>query len=132
VAIDKLIVESKNFRDAWTRILSHQTALPTQWTQIYQPIPRDSSRSGQNEDTDTPVETMDILSSYSTCLAEVKETLLPVLDGMDGKVVQPAIDMRKALEQVAKLVKKRHHKKMDYDRFTQSVRPPNPSFPGGF
>jgi len=64
-----------------------------------------------------------MLSSYTSCLTEVRETLLPVLDGMDGKVVQPAMDMRKALEQVAKMIKKRHHKKMDYDRFTQSVPP---------
>ena len=64
---------------------------------------------------------MDMISAYTTCLTEVRETLLPVLDGMDGKVVQPAMDMRKALEQVQKMVKKRHHKKMDFDRFTQSV-----------
>jgi len=119
-AIDKLIVESKNFRDAWTRILSHQTALPSQWGQIYQSIPSESSRQA---DTETPQETLEMLSLYTSCLTEVRETLLPVLDGMDGKVVQPAMDMRKALEQVAKMIKKRHHKKMDYDRFTQSVPP---------
>jgi hypothetical protein len=31
------------------------------------------------------------------------------------------LDMKKQLEQVSKMVKKRHHKKMDYDRFTASV-----------
>lgn len=51
----------------------------------------------------------------------MKETLFPILNGLDSKVVQPSMDMKKALEQVQKMVKKRHHKKMDYDRFTQSV-----------
>jgi len=113
-----LITESKNFRDSWTRILTHQAALPTQWSTIYQPIPSDSTRAPEAE---TPAETLEMLTSYTVCLTEVRETLLPVLDGMDGKVVQPAMDMKKALEGVAKMVKKRHHKKMDYDRFTQSV-----------
>lgn len=62
-----------------------------------------------------------MLNAYAACLTDVRETLLPVLDGMDGKVVQPAMDMKKVLEAVSKMVKKRHHKKMDYDRFTQSV-----------
>jgi len=54
-------------------------------------------------------------------LTEVKDTLLPILNGLDSKVIQPSMDMKKALEQVSKMVKKRHHKKMDYDRFTASV-----------
>jgi len=51
----------------------------------------------------------------------VKETLLPLLNGLDGRVLEPSLDMKKALEGVGKMVKKRHHKKMDYDRFTGSV-----------
>jgi amphiphysin len=113
-----LIAESKNFRDSWTRILTHQTALPTQWSEIYQSIPSDATRAPEAE---TPPETLEMLNAYTACLADVRETLLPVLDGMDGKVVQPAMDMKKVLEGVSKMVKKRHHKKMDYDRFTQSV-----------
>jgi hypothetical protein len=54
-------------------------------------------------------------------LNEVKETLLPILNSLDGKVIQPSMDMKKALEAISKMVKKRHHKKMDYDRFTASV-----------
>lgn len=64
---------------------------------------------------------MTTIGSYTAVLKEVKETLLPILDGLDGKVVQPSMDMKKALEQIQKMVKKRHHKKMDYDRFTGSV-----------
>jgi amphiphysin len=72
---------------------------------------------------ETPQSTLQSIESYTNVLSEVKETLLPILNGMDGKVVTPAMDMKKALEGVAKMVKKRHHKKMDYDRFTASVSP---------
>jgi amphiphysin len=64
---------------------------------------------------------MESIASYTSVLSEVKETLLPILDGMDAKVVQPSMDMKKALEQIQKMVKKRHHKKMDYDRFNANV-----------
>ena len=66
---------------------------------------------------------MTSIESYTNVLFEVKETLLPILDGLDTKVVQPSMDMKKALEQIQKMVRKRHHKKMDYDRFTASVLP---------
>jgi amphiphysin len=72
---------------------------------------------------ETPQSTMAAIASYTSMQNEVKETLLPVLNGLDSKVVQPSMDMRKALEQVQKMVKKRHHKKVDYDRFTASVVP---------
>ena len=49
---------------------------------------------------------------------------MPILNSLDGKVVQPSMDMKKALENVQKMVKKRHHKKMDFDRVTASVRFP--------
>lgn len=70
---------------------------------------------------ETPQSTMAAIASYTHALSEVKETLLPILNGLDAKVVQPSMDMRKALEQIQKLVKKRHHKKVDYDRFTANV-----------
>jgi amphiphysin len=94
--------------------------IPTQWTQIYSSIPGEGN--ARRNDYETPESTLNSISSYVHVLSEVKETLLPVLNDLDSKVVQPAMDMKKALEQVQKMVKKRHHKKMDYDRFTQSVR----------
>jgi amphiphysin len=101
--------------------LSHQLEIPTQWTQIYQSIPSEGS-SRPFTHYETPESTMTSIASYTNVLSEVKETLLPILDGLDTKVVQPSIDMKKALEQIQKMVRKRHHKKMDYDRFTASVR----------
>jgi len=94
--------------------------MPKLWTQIYEPIPGEG-RTSRVSYYETPQSTIQSIEAYTSVLNEVKETLLPILDGMDGKVVQPAMDMKKALEGIAKMVKKRHHKKMDYDRFTQSV-----------
>jgi amphiphysin len=102
--------------------LCHQLEIPSQWTQIYQPIPSEGS-SRTITHYETPQSTITSIESYTNVLSEVKETLLPILDGLDSKVVQPSMDMRKALEQVQKMVRKRHHKKMDYDRFKGSVRP---------
>ena len=96
--------------------------MPKQWTQVYQPIPGEG-RTSRVTYYETPQSTLQSIESYTNVLSEVKETLLPILNGMDGKVVTPAMDMKKALEGVAKMVKKRHHKKMDYDRFTASVSP---------
>jgi amphiphysin len=101
--------------------LSHQLDIPTQWIHIYQSIPSEgSSRAFRHYET--PQSTMTSIESYKDVLSEVKETLLPILDGLDSKVVQPSMDMKKALEQIQKMVRKRHHKKLDYDRFTASVR----------
>ena len=93
--------------------------MPTQWTQIYGPVPGENH--AQKAYYQTPESTLASIASYAKVLSEVKETLLPILNGLDSKVVQPSMDMKKFLEQVQKMVKKRHHKKMDYDRFTASV-----------
>lgn len=129
--MDKIIAESKNFRDSWTRILGHQLETTHQWTQTYAPIAGESSTGSSTVSSsgistvrtyyETPQTTLQSIDSYSAVLEEVKGTLLPILNGLDGKVVQPSMDMKKALESVLKMVKKRHHKKMDYDRFTGSV-----------
>ena len=87
---------------------------------MYSAIPGEGSSRAYYE---TPQSTLDSIGNYKNVFSEVNETLFPILNGMDGKVVQPCMDMKKALEQVQKMVRKRHHKKMDYDRFTQSVLP---------
>ena len=130
--MDKIIAESKQFRDSWTRILTHQHETTVQWSGIYSPIPgipfelylliSGESSTGRSY-YETPSSTIQSIDAYGAVLQEVKETLLPILNGLDGKVVQPSMDMKKALESVQKMVKKRHHKKMDYDRFTASVHP---------
>ena len=99
--------------------MTHQFEITNQWTQVYSSIPNEGSTGRAYYET--PQSTLKSIESYSAVLAEVKETLLPILNGLDSKVVQPSIDMKKALEQVQKMVKKRHHKKIDYDRFTSSV-----------
>ena len=96
--------------------------IPTLWVQIYRSIPREGSSRSVNS-YETPQSTLASIEGYSNVLTEVRETLLPILDGLDTKVVQPSMDMKKALEQVKKMVQKRHHKKVDYDRFTASVTP---------
>jgi amphiphysin len=98
--------------------------MTTQWVSIYSAIPGDpnpQNASRLKSYYETPESTLDAIGDYGTVLADVKETLLPVLSGIEGRVVQPGLDMKKALEAIQKLVKKRNHKKLDYDRHTQSV-----------
>jgi amphiphysin len=111
-------VETKNFRDGWTKFLTHQIDMTTLWTQIYSPVPGEGKEKTYYE---TPASTIASIDSYTGALTQVRETLLPILNGLDVKVIEPSMDMKKALEAVQKMVKKRHHKKMDYDRFTGSV-----------
>jgi amphiphysin len=103
-------------------LLTHQYDIPAQWEQTYKALPGESENSSRAY-YETPESPMQSLEGYMTMLGEVKETLFPILNSVDGKVVQPCMDMKKALEQVQKMVKKRHHKKMDYDRWTASVAP---------
>ena len=117
--MEKIITETKNFRDGWTKFLTHQIDMTTQWTTIYSPIPGESS-TGRTY-YDTPAATITSIETYTAALTDVRETLLPILNGLDSKVIAPSMDMKKALEAVQKMVKKRHHKKMDYDRFTGNV-----------
>jgi amphiphysin len=95
--------------------------MTTLWSSIYSSIP--SEHTNGRSYYETPESTLKSIDSYTAVLDEVKGTLLPILNDLDGKVVQPSMDMKKALEAISKMVKKRHHKKMDYDRFTGSVCP---------
>ena len=100
-------------------MLKHQYDITVEWKQVYSSIPSEGLNGRSYYET--PESTIQSIESYTAVLADVKETLFPILESMDSKVVQPSIDMKKALEQIQKMVKKRHHKKMDYDRFTTSV-----------
>ena len=94
--------------------------MTNQWSETYKSIPGESGGSSRAY-YETPESTIQGIELYMGGLSDVKDVVLPILNGLDSKVVQPCLDMKKALEQIQKMVRKRHHKKMDYDRFTSSV-----------
>jgi amphiphysin len=96
--------------------------MPNAFIQIFDAIPGEAESQHVHIPYETPESTMQTVQSYARALTEVKEKLLPTLDRLDSKILQPSQEMKRTLEEIQKMVKKRAHKKIDYDRFTQSVR----------
>ncbi|KAK9476574.1 hypothetical protein V1514DRAFT_364398 [Lipomyces japonicus] len=126
--IDNIVKHAKSFRDAWLAIVSSQVTIATNFYEIYQPIPETDPCKSVRE---TPQITLAAAEQYKDVQIEVKNAIDPFLDQIDLSVVQKCNIMKGYIESVKKALKKREHKKIDYDRFTNSLeklqRKANPS-----
>ncbi|KAK9352262.1 hypothetical protein V1523DRAFT_414453 [Lipomyces doorenjongii] len=116
--LDEIITNAKAFRDSWISILSAQVAISRHFNTLYEPIPEDDPCKPVQE---TPKITMAAVIKYKEVLVEVQNAVLPMLDSIDRMVVQRCGTMNGYIDTIKKALKKREHKKIDYDRHTNSV-----------
>ncbi|KAK9244178.1 hypothetical protein V1506DRAFT_335606 [Lipomyces tetrasporus] len=116
--INEIISNAKAFRDSWIAILSAQVAIAKHFDTLYQPIPENDPTKPVQE---TPKVTLEAVIKYKEVLVEVQNAVLPMLDSIDRMVVQRCATMKGYIDTIKKALKKREHKKIDYDRHTNTV-----------
>lgn len=100
-------------------MLTHQIEFSKGIQEIYKPI------SGRASDPDSikpegNAEGIKACEEYEATVQELQETLKPELEMIETRVIQPAVDLLAIIKQVQKMLTKRNHKLLDYDRMTSN------------
>jgi amphiphysin len=97
-------------------MLNHQIEFSKAIQEIYKPI------SGSVSDPNSlkpegHAEGIKACEEYEAVVRDLQETLKPELEMLETRIIQPANDLLAVVKQVQKMLTKRNHKLLDYDRF---------------
>lgn len=117
----KLHDESKKYFDAVKGMLNHQIEFSKATAELYNPI------SGRVSDPDTLVadtnpEGLQACAEYEEVCKELLETLQPELEMIETRVIRPADDLIEIIKVCRKVLAKRGHKQLDYDRHKTTLK----------
>ncbi|KAI8621780.1 hypothetical protein BC830DRAFT_111125 [Chytriomyces sp. MP71] len=132
----KLSEETKKFKDALSSLLAHQESFASTLLEVYQPITayanlgstakEGSSPSGSRRGSKTYKETNQVslqaAEAFANFATSSRQTLLPDLDTIERRLVAPAMDLVGLLDNVKKVIIKRGHKLLDFDRHREAVK----------
>jgi len=96
-------------------MLNHQIEFSKAIQEIYKPI------SGRASDPTSAkpegnAEGIKACEEYEAAVKDLQETLKPELEMLETRIIQPAMDLMAVIKQVQKMLTKRNHKLLDYDR----------------
>ena len=96
-------------------MLNHQIEFSKAIQEIYKPI------SGRASDPNSAkpegnAEGIKACEEYEAAVRELQETLKPELEMLETRIIQPSNDLLVVVKSVQKMLTKRNHKLLDYDR----------------
>jgi hypothetical protein len=106
-----------------TGMMTHQIEFSKAIQEIYKPI------SGRASDPNSAkpegnAEGIKACDEYEAAVKDLQDTLKPELEMLETRIIQPANDLLAIVKQTQKMLTKRNHKLLDYDRTH-----PSPSLP---
>lgn len=111
----KLSDESKKYFTAVNGMLSHQIGFAKAMDEIFKPISGKLSDPNSTIPEDNP-EGIEASEQYQAMVADLQQTLKPDLLLIETKIVQPAQELLKIIQNIRKMATKRAHKQLDLDR----------------
>lgn len=133
----KLHEDAKKFKDSLSLMLAHQDSFARELKEVYghisgsasspggsgvSPRPSVAYSSSRSIPKETPQASYQGAESFASFSQSARETLLPDLEVIERRLVSPTADLVLVLDQVKRVIVKRGHKLLDYDRHSQSVR----------
>ncbi|WEW58385.1 BAR adaptor protein Hob1 [Emydomyces testavorans] len=117
----KLHDESKKYFDAITGMLNHQIEFSKAIAELYKPI------SGRASDPTTLVpegnpEGIQACEEYESIVRELLTTLQPELELIESRIISPADQLLEIIKVMRKVLVKRQHKQLDYDRHRATLK----------
>jgi amphiphysin len=96
-------------------MLNHQIEFSKAIQEIYKPI------SGRASDPNSAkpegnVAGIHACEEYEAAVKDLQETLKPELEMLETRIISPANDLLAVIKTVQKMITKRNHKLLDYDR----------------
>ncbi|EPS45240.1 hypothetical protein H072_773 [Dactylellina haptotyla CBS 200.50] len=117
----KLHDESKKYFNAINSMLAHQIEFSKSIQEIYKPI------SGRMSDPDSIIaegnpEGIRACEEYEAIVKDLQDTLSPELEMIETRIIKPADELLEIVKIIRKVLTKRQHKQLDFDRHRQSLK----------
>ncbi|TPX76047.1 hypothetical protein CcCBS67573_g02685 [Chytriomyces confervae] len=133
----KLSEDSKKFKDALSSLLAHQESFAATLLEVYSPItphltspvaadgesPMEARiSSGSKSYKQTEPISLQAAQEFANFSQATRQFLLPDLETIERRLVAPSMDLVLLLDNVKKVIIKRGHKLLDYDRHREAVK----------
>ncbi|KAJ2888594.1 BAR adaptor protein Hob1, partial [Coemansia aciculifera] len=124
-ATKDLFLQAAKFRDSIRGMLLYQTSYLEQVLAIYRPISTDpegvSQPVGDYVDEGASPELLQVAEEFHRRVQGIKSKIDPQLGALDTSVVEPLQEMMSLQKNVHRVLQKREHKLIDYDRHRSTV-----------
>ncbi|KAI7824530.1 hypothetical protein BX661DRAFT_144852 [Kickxella alabastrina] len=121
----QLFAQTAQFRDSIRATLLYQTSYLEQILAVYRPISTDPDGTaqpvGSYVDEGASPELLRVAEEFHRRVVAIKQSIEPQLSSLDISIVGPIQEMMAMMRNVHKVIQKRDHKMMDYDRHRVAV-----------
>ncbi|KAJ3059699.1 hypothetical protein HK102_009865, partial [Quaeritorhiza haematococci] len=124
----KLNEDARKFKDNLSMMLAHQASFGGTLRDVYAPVEgRSSMEAGEDEPKEVKISAtaspaLRKADAFAQLTNTVREQLLPELEVIERRIIVPITEFLTMVEQVKRLIIKRSHKLLDYDRHRESVK----------
>ncbi|KAK8864497.1 hypothetical protein IAR55_001747 [Kwoniella newhampshirensis] len=117
-ASEKMHKDSVVFRDSVSGLLASGSSFSGSLATLFSPMGAEYNLAGKHPQAEITVQN---ISVYQGLMEEIRETLLPELELIDSRIVQPCKELNEICKKIRKTIVKREHKLIDYDRHNNSL-----------
>ncbi|ETW87661.1 hypothetical protein HETIRDRAFT_424381 [Heterobasidion irregulare TC 32-1] len=117
-AVEKFLKDTRAFTDAVNSLFTSGTSYAQHFATIYHPIGTEYDLQSKHPES---TETIKNVDGFHGALEELRSTIFPELELIDSRVVGPLKEFQGVMKTIRKMITKRDHKLVDYDRFNNSL-----------
>ncbi|WVW84026.1 hypothetical protein I302_106054 [Kwoniella bestiolae CBS 10118] len=117
-ACEKMLKDSTVFRDSVSNLLTSGSSFSVSLATLFSPMGAEYNLASKHPQAEVTVKNITV---YQGIMEEMRETLLPELELIDSRVVQPCKELNEICKKIRKTIVKREHKLVDYDRHNNSL-----------
>lgn len=118
-ALHYLTHELKQWSQTWKKLLESQADFATVFAELYRPIVED--KHNFKEPQVTPKSVLAYVSDYEELARDLAEALLPLTESLCSVACDRINTVRSQMDSIEKRLTKRAHKKIDYDKASDSL-----------
>lgn len=117
-ATEKFLKDTKAFTDAVNTLFTAGSSLAQHFSILFHPIASEYDLLGKFPEAEHTIKNVD---AYQTALEELRTSISPELELIESRVVGPVKELQGVMKSIRKMITKRDHKLMDFDRFNNSL-----------
>jgi len=117
-AAEKFLKDTKAFTDAVNTLFTAGGSLAQHFSILFHPIASEYDLLGKFPQAEHTIKNVD---AYHTALEELRTSISPELELIESRVVGPVRELQGVMKTIRKMITKRDHKLVDFDRFNNSL-----------
>ncbi|KAA1468436.1 BAR-domain-containing protein [Dentipellis sp. KUC8613] len=115
---EKFVKNTKAFSDAVNSLFTSGSNFAQHFSTVFHPIGSEFDLLGKHPQAANTLKNVD---DYQVALEELRTTIAPELELISSRVLAPVKELQGVMKTIRKMITKREHKLVDYDRFNNSL-----------